>query len=153
MNEHRYYDAYAADGYYMSSPIKNGRGRIPSTGAKYAAPSCPSCYRPLLKAGYCDGCTASGAAERHQARRAAPILVVVREPAPSKPRATPRRTPEQRRERLAAAIQAYMLEHNRIPTMSAWRRERMLPAATEAYKVFGSWLAALEAAGITMKGA
>jgi hypothetical protein len=154
MNEERYYDAYAADGYYISAPVKTNRKRRMSLREELAMPSCPACYRPGDRAGYCARCTESGAAERHQAGRRRVVVEMVRPKPKPKPVKAKRhvRTLEERQQRVVDELHRYMAETGRIPTMSEWRRSRRLPAHTEMYRLYGSWQGGLEAAGIMVGG-
>jgi hypothetical protein len=153
VNEHRYFDSFAADGYYLSDRVKDVRGRRPTIREELNQPSCPACYTPLKKQAYCARCTTSGAAETHARRHRKVKLVTVKPPTKPVSRVTglpmiPRRTPEQRRERFILAIQSYMAETGAIPTQMAWRRSKRVPSFSEAYSVFESWGDLLQAAGI-----
>ena len=69
MNEHRYFDQFHADGYYLSDHVKDVRGRRRTIREELAQPSCPACYRPLARKGYCLPCESSGAADHHRSHR------------------------------------------------------------------------------------
>lgn len=52
------------------------------------------------------------------------------------------------REQLISVLQRYAKEHGTSPSLTEWRRLRMTPALKPFYRVFGSWPAALAAAGL-----
>ena len=151
IDEARYFDAYAADGYYMSSPIKNGRLRAPTLRDELAGHSCPICYTPVERRGYCAKHEGSEAAKRRSAKPHKVKVVMVKAPPPPKLGRTgkpyrQRRTVEQRRERFIEAVRLFARETGRIPTQAEWRREKRLPAFSECYAVFESWGDLLEQA-------
>lgn len=61
MNERRYFDAYHADGYYLSDHQKDTKRRMRTWRDELFYPSCPVCYvRVTTNGDYCD---------RHQDRQ------------------------------------------------------------------------------------
>lgn len=148
MNEHRYFDQFHADGYYLSDHQKERQAsKRPSLRDH---PSCPACYRPVKTAGYCGHCEASGAAERHQTRTLIVRVAAVRakKQAPVEPTPRPRLTLDERRGRFVYALQQAAVEMGRTPTCYRWQHDGRRPVHHEAWTLFGSWRGALQAAGL-----
>jgi hypothetical protein len=50
-------------------------------------------------------------------------------------------------EEIVARLRGYEREHGRPPTLAEWQRRRLEPSVNTIYRRFGSWPAALVAAG------